>query len=93
VIVCDLGDNTSAGATGDLPYCLEQVLHDGEGSTHVCPVGMGVLIAGIWDPEVVTKAMEVGENGILDNFFIGGKFDTTHGKPLHVKLGTVQKIR
>jgi microcystin degradation protein MlrC len=75
VFLSDSGDNTTAGAVGDIPLVLERLL------AHAVP---SAVVAGITDLEAVALCWEAGGGAGLDTT-IGGKLDTVHGKPLPVQ--------
>lgn len=74
VFISDSGDNTTAGAVGDLPLCLARLLAQ--------PVPSAV-VAGIADAEAVAICAQAGV-GATVTLTIGGKLDTVHGQPLPV---------
>ncbi len=74
IVLADIGDNPGGGAPEDGTYVLEAILQE--------ELAGGVL-AVIWDPEVVTKALDAGEGQAVD-LHLGGHTDTLHGAPLKV---------
>jgi microcystin degradation protein MlrC len=79
VFITDSGDNTTAGAAGDVTYVLERLL------SHGVP---DAVFAGVVDPEAVI-ACEAAGMGTEVELMIGGKIDTVFGKPLKIK-GEIQ---
>ncbi len=74
VFISDSGDNTTAGAPGDNTQVLGALLQ------HKCK---NALMAGIVDPEALTKCIAAGIGQKVD-LTLGGKVDTVFGKPLPV---------
>ena len=74
VFISDSGDNTTAGAAGDNPLVLEQLLTLGV---------KDAVVAGIVDPEAVEACIESGIGSVVD-LTIGGKLDTQFGKSLKI---------
>ncbi len=74
VVISDSGDNPTAGGAGDTPYVLERMLALG--------VADG-LVAGIADPEAVSRCEEAGPGAEVE-FLLGGKLDPVHARPLRV---------
>ncbi len=74
VFISDSGDNTTAGAVGDLPLCLASLL------TYKVP---SAVVAGLTDAAAVAACAQAGVGATLA-LTLGGKLDTTHGKPLSV---------
>ncbi|MBS7638113.1 M81 family metallopeptidase [Candidatus Bathyarchaeota archaeon] len=73
-VLADIGDNPGGGAPSDGTFVLKAMLE------------MGVrdaVLAVMWDPEAVAKAIEagVGNKVILR---VGGKTDQFHGEPVEV---------
>ena len=81
VFISDSGDNPTAGAAGDSPNVLRQL------------VGMGAeeaLVAGIADPAAVERCFDVGEGGKLA-LEIGGRLDYTFAAPYPAQV-TVKRL-
>jgi microcystin degradation protein MlrC len=75
VFISDSGDNTTAGAAGDIPLFLEKLIaHNVKDA----------VVAGIADKEAVEECMKA-ETGKVIELKIGGKLDTVFGKPLTIK--------
>jgi microcystin degradation protein MlrC len=74
VFISDSGDNVTAGATGDIPLFLEQLL------AHRVP---SAVVAGIADAPAVQACVQVGV-GATVHLELGGKLDPAHGRPLAV---------
>ena len=82
VFLSDSGDNVTAGAVGDLPLVLERLLaHD----------VANALVAGLCDAEAVAQCQQGGVGATID-VTLGGKLDTTHGKPLPVPAKVINLI-
>ncbi|MBN1185717.1 MAG: M81 family metallopeptidase [Bacteroidales bacterium] len=79
IFISDSGDNTTAGAPGDNTQVLGALLR------HKCK---NALMAGIVDPEALTKCMDAGIGQKVD-LTLGGKVDTVFGKPLPVSAKVV----
>lgn len=79
VFITDSGDNTTAGAAGDVTYVLEHLLSQGVPDA---------VFAGVVDPEAV-MACEASGLGTEIELMIGGKIDTIFGKPLKI-MGKIQ---
>ena len=98
----DSGDNVTAGAAGDLPLVLEELLRQTGGSAAVSPLRPGpagalapdvaatALVAGLSDAAAVgaCRAAGVGASLLLS---LGGKLDAVNGRPLSVEA-TVRRI-
>lgn len=82
IFLSDSGDNVTAGAAGDLPLVLERLL------AYAVP---NALVAGLCDAEAVTHCQRAGVGATVD-VTLGGKLDTTHGKPLLVRARVVNLI-
>jgi microcystin degradation protein MlrC len=81
VFISDSGDNVTAGAAGDIPFCTERLLALG---------ATDALVAGLTDPEAVQRCIAAGE-GVKVGLRIGGKLDQVNGKALYV-TGRVQHL-
>jgi microcystin degradation protein MlrC len=75
IVLADIGDNPGGGAPEDGTYVLEAILEEGLA---------GGVLAVMWDPDVVTKALDAGEGQALD-ITLGGHTDALHGAPLRVR--------
>jgi microcystin degradation protein MlrC len=75
VFITDSGDNTTAGAAGDVTYVLERLL------SHGVP---DAVFGGVVDPEAVLACENAGIGAEVE-LIIGGKIDTIFGKPLKIK--------
>jgi microcystin degradation protein MlrC len=71
VFISDSGDNTTAGAAGDLPTVLRYLVERG---VH------GALVAGIHDPQSVAHCFEAGVGGEVE-LTIGARLDSVHDSP------------
>jgi microcystin degradation protein MlrC len=74
IVLADIGDNPGGGAPEDGTYVLQAILEE--------ELEGGVL-AVIWDPDVVTRALDAGDGQPID-VHLGGHTDTLHGAPLKV---------
>lgn len=81
IIISDSGDNPTAGAAGDLPYAVAELIGAGASSAVVCPFA---------DAETVARCSEAGE-GARVGVALGGKLDTTR-EPLRVEA-LVRRVR
>lgn len=81
VFITDSGDNTTAGAAGDITLVVERLLaHNVQDA----------VVAGIVDPEAV-RACELAGVGARVELTIGGKLDTVFGAPLNIS-GAVRYV-
>jgi microcystin degradation protein MlrC len=76
VFISDSGDNVTAGAPGDLPLVLEQLLALG---------APDALVAGLVDRASVERCVEASA-GAQVALRIGGKLDTTNARPFPVTV-------
>jgi microcystin degradation protein MlrC len=86
IFMSDSGDNPTAGGVGDVPYLLERLLAHG-------PFARGertAMYASIPDAAAVTACAAVGEGGEVE-VSLGGKLDSTHGRPVTMR-GVVTKV-
>lgn len=74
IVLADIGDNPGGGAPEDGTYVLEAILEEGL---------EGGVLAVMWDPAVVTQALDAGEDQRIQ-ITLGGHTDTLHGAPLQV---------
>ena len=74
IVLADIGDNPGAGGPEDGTVVLNAILEEGL---------EGGVVALIWDPEVVTQALDAGE-GKAVQIQLGGHTDDLHGAPLTV---------
>jgi microcystin degradation protein MlrC len=81
VIISDVGDNPSGGASGDVTFVLEGLLEK-----RVKNAAMAILV----DPRAVEQAVAAGVGNEV-TLELGGKIDTEHSKPVKVK-GKVRSI-
>jgi microcystin degradation protein MlrC len=75
IVLADIGDNPGGGAPEDGTYILQAIL--------ASELSGGVL-AMIWDPEAVEKAVAAGEGQVVE-LNLGGHTDDLHGTPLHIQ--------
>lgn len=81
VFITDSGDNTTAGAAGDITLVVERLLaHNVQDA----------VVAGIVDPEAVRACEHAGVGARVD-LTVGGKLDTVFGTPLNIS-GTVRYV-
>jgi microcystin degradation protein MlrC len=76
VFLSDSGDNVTAGAPGDSPFLLEQL---------IAARARGVLVAGITDPDAVRLCAGIGP-GAERELSIGGRLDPRGTKPLRARV-------
>lgn len=81
IVLADIGDNPGGGAPEDGTVVLKAILEEGLS---------GGVLAVIWDPETVEKAILVGV-GNISKFTLGGKTDKMHGSPIEVE-GKIKNI-
>ena len=80
VALIDMGDNIGGGSAGDSTFLLEQLLEQRA-------EGWVMVVA---DPAAVDAAKRAGIGGKFE-LPVGGKTDSLHGKPVHVR-GTVRSL-
>lgn len=80
VVINESSDNAGGGAPGDGTHVLRAMLKQNE---------PGSVFMGIWDREVVEKAVAIGEGGTMD-CLLGGKTDDLHGEPVELKDVLIQ---
>uniref|UniRef100_A0A6B2L1Z7 Microcystin LR degradation protein MlrC N-terminal domain-containing protein n=1 Tax=Arcella intermedia TaxID=1963864 RepID=A0A6B2L1Z7_9EUKA len=95
--LCDLGDNVSAGATGDITFLLEELIHWCK--LKEMPISPGQeprhykVLTTIWDRELVEHCVGVGEGRNIKNQYIGRKSIRANRKESYcVELGTIKKF-
>lgn len=75
VFISDSGDNTTAGAAGDLPtvlrYVVEQAIPDS-------------LVAGIHEPTAVARCFDAGVGSVVE-LSVGARLDTVHDEPFRCR--------
>ena len=81
VFITDVGDNPTAGATGDVPFFLSRL---------VARDVQDVVVAGLFDAEAYRACAAAGVGATL-TVSLGGKLDTAHGDPVTV-TGTVEHL-
>jgi microcystin degradation protein MlrC len=74
IVLADIGDNPGAGGPEDGTVVLDAILQEQL---------EGGVIALIWDPGVVSQALDAGDGQTVD-IRLGGRTDDLHGAPLHV---------
>lgn len=74
IVLADIGDNPGGGGPEDGTYVLEAILEEEL---------EGGVIAVIWDPAVVTQALDAGDGQSVE-ITLGGHTDDLHGEPLTV---------
>jgi microcystin degradation protein MlrC len=74
VVLTDTGDSIWGGATGDSTTILAEMVRQ--------PISTMALVP-MMDPETVDAAVSVGVGGTLTRY-VGGKLDTTFGRPLEI---------
>lgn len=75
VFISDAGDNITGGGIGDVPFLLERMLWAGV---------KNAVYAPLVDPQSVTACFRAGL-GAEVTLHLGGKLDTQHDSPLHVR--------
>ena len=73
--ISDSGDNVTAGAAGDIPIMVEELISNNVDDA---------VVGGIIDRQAVNACREAGR-GATVNLVIGGKLDKINGYPLEVK--------
>jgi microcystin degradation protein MlrC len=74
MVLADVADNPTGGASGDSAFILKELLRVG---------ACDAVIATIADPEAVDMSIETGVGNRV-TMTIGGKTDNYHGKPVEV---------
>ncbi len=74
IVLADIGDNPGGGSPEDGTYVLKAILEEEL---------KGGVLAVMWDPHVVTQALDAREGQPLD-ITLGGHTDNWHGAPLQV---------
>ena len=75
IYLCDSGDNTTAGAAGDLTIVLQHLIMKGL---------KNAVVPGIYGPETVRKSREMGKGMIFD-LILGSEHTTLKEKTMKVK--------
>lgn len=75
VYLCDSGDNTTAGAAGDLTLVLQHLIKNN---------AKDAVVTGIYGPETVRKAQKQGEGAVID-LVLGEEHSTLEEKKMKVK--------
>lgn len=73
--LCDSGDNTTAGAAGDLTIVLQHL---------IMKEVKDAVVPGIYGPETVRKAREIGKGAIFD-LVLGSEHSTLKEETMKVK--------
>lgn len=87
VVISDSGDNPTAGSSQDVTNFLKMVIAD----PHLSRLDPPFCYQGIYDPEIVRKAIEAGVGGIVEGK-LGAKFDTRTSTPIDIKA-TVKAVK
>ncbi len=87
-MISDMGDNPTAGGAGDVTWTLHEILKRKEFQS---PQGPHLIYASIPGPELVAKAVAVGEGKTVEGL-AGAAVDHRFAPPIKLK-GTVMKIR
>ena len=87
-IISDMGDNPTAGGAGDVTWTLKEILN--------LPIfqnneGPELIYASIPGPDLVAKALVVGEGSVVSGF-VGAMVDHRYADPISLE-GTVLAIR
>jgi microcystin degradation protein MlrC len=86
-IISDMGDNPTAGGSGDVTWTLNEILARPEFKTENGP---SLIYASIPGPEFVAKAIEVGIGGKADAY-VGAAVDDRFAPPIMLS-GIVEAI-
>ena len=86
-IISDMGDNPTAGGSGDVTWTLNEILARPEFKSENGP---SLIYASIPGPEFVTKAIEVGIGGKV-NAYVGAAVDDRFAPPIMLS-GIVEAI-
>ena len=86
--ISDMGDNPTAGGSGDVTWTLTQILARPE---FKAPGGPSLIYASLPGPEFVAKAIAAGIGGNVDGY-AGAKVDYRYSPPIHLK-GKVTSIQ
>jgi microcystin degradation protein MlrC len=83
VVLADVSDNAGGGAPNDSTFILRRILERGISNA---------AVGCIWDPVVVSVALETGE-GVTTDLRIGGKMGPMSGDPLdlRVRIGKIAR--
>ena len=87
VFLSDAGDNPTAGAAGDVPGALADLLAHPE----IASGRVRAVFASIPDAAAVACCVAAGEGAEVD-VEIGGKLDPVHGRPLWIRRGRVERV-
>lgn len=85
--ISDMGDNPTAGGAGDVTWTLKEILARPEFKSSKGP---SLIYASIPGPEFVTKAIEAGVGGKVDEY-AGAAIDARYAPPIRL-TGTVEAI-
>lgn len=80
VVLIDMGDNIGGGSPGDATFLLKELVNQKA-------QGWVMVIA---DPNGYKEAVNAGIGNVFE-FDVGGKTDSMHGKPVHIK-GQVRSL-
>jgi microcystin degradation protein MlrC len=86
-IISDMGDNPTAGGAGDVTWTLKEILERPEFKSENGP---SLIYASIPGPELVKKAIEIGINGLVDEY-AGAIVDNRFAPPIKLS-GRVEAI-
>ncbi len=75
VYLCDSGDNTTAGAAGDLTIVLQYLIKNNV---------IDAVVPGIYGPETVKKTQKEGEGAVID-LVLGNEHSTLKEKKMKVQ--------
>lgn len=87
-IISDMGDNPTAGGSGDVTWTLNEILSRSEFKTEEGP---NLIYASIPGPDLVEKAIEVGVGGLVSGV-AGAAIDNRFSPPIQLS-GTVMAIK
>jgi len=87
-IISDMGDNPTAGGSGDVTWTLQEILKREEFKSENGP---SLIYASIPGPELIEEALKVGVGGKV-SAFAGAMVDDRYAPPLKL-TGTVTAIK
>ncbi len=85
--ISDMGDNPTAGGAGDVTWTLEKLLSRDEFKN---PNAKRLIYASIPGPDLVKKAIQLGEGATIDAI-AGAMVDDRYAPPVRIN-GTIEKI-
>lgn len=85
--ISDMGDNPTAGGAGDVTWTLTEILKRPEFQSPDAP---SLIYASIPGPDLVEKAVDVGEGGHVEGY-AGAVVDDRYAPPVYI-AGTVESV-